>query len=326
MTESKKSIFITRKIPDKGLSMLTEHGYEIDINPTDAILTQENLISLLQKKPYDAVLTLLTDPIDAHVFDAVPQVKIYANYASGFDNIDLIEAKKRGIVVTNAPAPLSAEAVAEHTIALMLALAGRIVEADQSVRRGEYHGWSPMNFIGTDIFGKTFGLVGAGRIGERVVHYARALGMNIIYTDIAKNEKLEKETGAMYYQTIDELLPKADVVSLHVPLLPSTHHLLNDVRISLMKPTAFLINTARGPVIEETALADALQKGIIAAAALDVFEFEPKVSPVLMALQNIILTPHIASASIETRDQMAVITAQNIIDFFEGRQPHYVVN
>ncbi len=321
-----KSVFVTRPIPEAGLSVLREHGYNVDVNASDAIPSRDETISLLQKKPYDGVITLLTDSIGVDVFTAAPSVKIYANYASGFDNIDLIEAKKRGIIVTNAPAPRSAEAVAEHTIALMLALAGRIVEADQSVRRGEYHGWSPMNFIGTDILGKTFGLVGAGRIGARVVHYARALGMNIIYTDITKNEQLEKETGAVYYQTIDALLPKADVVSLHVPLLPTTRHLINGEHLRRMKPTAFLINTARGPVVEEAALEHALKNNIIAAAALDVFEFEPRVSLGLRSLNNVILTPHIASASIETRDEMAVITAQNIIDFFEGRRPHYVVN
>ena len=321
-----KSICVTRAIPDVGLSMLTARGYDVDVNPDDAPLNHEKVVALLRKKPYDAALTLLTDPIDAAVFDAVPNIKLYANYASGFDNIDLVEAKKRGIIVTNAPAPLTNEAVAEHTIALMLALAARIVEADQFVRDGKYQGWSPMNFIGTDILGKTLGLVGAGRIGQQVAHYARGLGMNVLYTDITRNNDIEKASGATYCESVEKLLPQVDVVSLHVPLLKSTYHLMNDARLRLMKPTAFLINTSRGPVVEEAALEKALKKSVIAAAALDVFEFEPRVSPGLVALQNVILTPHIASASINTRNQMATIAAQNIIDFFEGRQPKYIVN
>ncbi len=321
-----KSVCVTRAIPDVGLSMLIDKGYEVDVNPDDTLLNHEQIISLLQKKPYDAALTLLTDPLDAAVFDAAPSIKIYSNYASGFDNIDLIEAKKRGIVVTNAPAPLTNEAVAEHTIALMLALAARIVEADQFVRDGKYQGWSPMNFIGTDILGKTLGLVGAGRIGQQVAHYARGLGMQVLYTDIARNDQIEKVCGATYCENVEKLLPQVDVLSLHVPLLESTHHLMNDTRLRLMKPTAFLINTSRGPVVEEAALEKALRGGVIAAAALDVFEFEPRVSPGLIPLQNVILTPHIASSSIDTRNQMATIAAQNIIDFFEGRKPKYVVN
>ena len=321
-----KSVCVTRPIPEAGLTLLREHGYDVDSNPSDALLSHEEVISLLQKKPYDGALTLLTDKIDAAVFDAAPSIKIYANYASGFDNIDLAEAHKRGITVTNAPAPLTSEAVAEHTIALTLALAARIVEADQFVRDGKYVGWSPMNFVGTDIVGKNFGLIGAGRIGERVAHYARGLGMSIFYTDVRRSDTLEKTCDATYCESIEKLLPQVDVVSLHVPLLPTTRHLINAERLRLMKPTAFLINTARGPVVEEAALEAALKQKTIAAAALDVFEFEPKVSPGLIALPNVILTPHIASASIATRDQMATIAAQNLIDFFEGRQPKYAVN
>lgn len=321
-----KTIFITRQIPDAGIQMLNEKGYEVDINSKDSILSQKQLISFLKRKPYDAVLSLLTDYITTEVFDAVPSVKLYANYATGFDNIDIAEAKKRGITVTNAPADLSVEAVAEHTIALMLALAARIVEADEFVRRGKYKGWSPMNFIGTTIFGKTLGLIGVGRIGSRVAHYAKGLGMKIIYTDVVRNEQIEKELNATYYTSPEELLPHADVVSLHVPLLDSTRHLINEDRLRTMKPTALIINTSRGPVIDEQALEQALATKIITSAALDVFEFEPKTAPGLVKLQNVILTPHIGSASSEARNQMAEIAAQNIIDFFEGRIPKNIVN
>jgi glyoxylate reductase len=320
-----KQIFITSTIPDAGINLLKEKGYDVEVRSVDALLAQEELIAHLKQKPYDAVVTLLTDRIDAAVFDAAPSVKLYVNYASGYDNIDVAEAKKRGITVANAPADGSAEAVAEHTIALMLALAARIVEADQYVRDGKYQGWQPMNFIGSDILGKTLGLIGAGRIGNRVAHYARALGMQIVYHDTVRNEQLERDCAARQTATIEELLSSADVVSLHVPLLDSTRHLINGAALSAMKPTAFLINTSRGPVVDESALEDALRNHRIGGAALDVFEFEPKTVPGLTDLENVILTPHIASASREARDQMADIAALNVIDFFEKGVPRNVI-
>lgn len=321
-----KKIFVTRRIPDIGIKMLQDKGYQVDIYPKDAILPQKYLIKILKKGSYDAVLSLLTDKIDNLVFDASPTVKLFANYATGFDNIDLVSAKARGITITNAPAPLTSEAVAEHTIALILSLAARIVEADEFVRRGKYTGWGPMDFIGTDILGKTLGLVGAGRIGERVAYYAKGLGMTILYYDVARNEKIEKEYGAVYFDNVEKLLPQVDVVSLHVPLFDSTRHLINESRLHMMKPTSFLINTSRGAVIDELALEKVLKEKVICAAALDVFEFEPKITKGLLKLQNVILTPHIASASVATRDQMAEYAAQNIIDFFEGKTPKNIVN
>ncbi len=321
-----KAVFITGKIPKAGIDLLQAKGYIVDINLKSSIPTQKEVISLLKKKPYDAVITLLTDRVDKAVFDAVPGAKMYANYATGYDNIDVAEAKRRGILVSNAPADLSSEAVAEHTIALMLALAARIVEADDFVRRGKYKGWQPMNFIGTDVLGKTLGLIGAGRIGERVAHYCAALGMKVIYTDVVKNDRIEKESGATFYSSVEEILKVADIVSLHVPLLDPTRHLINEARLRMMKPTSFLINTSRGPIVDEKALERALRANVIAGAALDVFEFEPKTVPGLTKLRNVILTPHIASASSEARDQMAEIAAQNVIDFLEGRQPRNIVN
>ena len=321
-----KKIFVTRRIPDAGIEPLKRAGYEVDVYPKDEIISHRKLIHILKQRNYDAVLCLLTDQIDASVFEVAPSVKLYANYASGFDNIDINEAKKRGIITTNAPADSSAEAVAEHTIALMLALAARIVEADDFVRRGKYKGWAPMNFIGADVLGKTLGLIGVGRIGGRVASYAKGLGLKIIYHDVSRNDLVEKECSAIYYNSVEELLKQADVVSLHVPLLASTKHLMNAARLRLMKPTSLLINTSRGSVVDEKALVQALQERVIAGAALDVFEFEPKLSKGLSKLQNIILTPHIASASVLARDEMAEVTANNIIDFFEGRTPRNKVN
>ncbi|MDP2789349.1 MAG: D-glycerate dehydrogenase [bacterium] len=321
-----KKIFITRKIPDVGIQMLIRAGYEVDVYPKDEILTQKKLISLLKKGNYDAVLCLLTDQIDALVFEAAPSVKLYANYATGFDNINIAEAKKRGIVAANAPADSSVEAVAEHTIALMLALAARIVEADDFVRRGKYKGWAPMNLIGTDVLGKTLGLIGVGRIGGRVAYYSKGLGLKIIYHDVSRNDRVERECGAVYLNSIEEVLKEADVVSLHIPLLESTKHLMNKARLHIMKPTSILVNTSRGSVIDEQELVQALRDKVISGAALDVFEFEPKLAKGLAKLPNVILTPHIASASIEARNEMAEIAANNIIDFFEGRTPRNIVN
>ena len=316
-----KAVFVTRLIPEIGIRMLKEKGYAVDVYDKDQVIPKKDLIKRLKKDSYDAVLSLLTDKIDAEVYEAAPSAKMYANYASGFDNIDLVEAKKRGIAVANAPAPSSAEAVAEHTVALMLALATRIVEADMYTREGKYKGWAPMNFIGTDIRGKTLGLIGAGLIGARVAQLTVGLGMKVMYYDVVRNERIEKEVGAAYSSTVDEILKSADVVSLHIPLLDSTRHLIGSDRLALMKKTAFLVNTSRGPVIDELALEEALKNKVIAGAALDVFEFEPEISKGLRKLPNVILTPHIGSASEAARNEMAEIAANNIIDFFEGRTP-----
>lgn len=321
-----KTIFVTRPIPEIGISMLRDKGYEVDVRQKTSIPTQKELIKALKQKPYDAVLTLLTDKIDTVIYEAAPSVKIYSNYATGFDNVDLEAARTRGIMIANAPAVSSSEAVAEHTFALMLSLAARIVESDEFVRRGKYDGWDPMNFIGTDILGKTLGLIGAGRIGGRVAYYAKAFGLKIIYTDVKRNEAIEKESGAVYLSTPEEVLAQADIVSLHVPLLDSTRHLINAERLALMKKTAILVNTSRGPIIDEGALVEALKNKTIAGAGLDVFEFEPNLSKGLVKLDNVVLTPHIASASDTARNEMAILAAQNIIDFFEGRVPANKVN
>jgi glyoxylate reductase len=312
-----KKIFVTRKILDKGIDMLRAKGYEVDVSTKDRPLEQKEIIKALSKKPYDAVLSLLTDKIDAKVFDAAPTVKIFANYAIGFNNFDVAEAKKRGIMLTNTPGG-GADRVAEHTWALILGLTCRAVEGDLYIKKGKYNGWDPMLLHGTKVAGKTLGIIGTGRIGADVAHKAKnGFGMNVVYYDVVRNEKLEQETGAMFYSTVDEVLKIADVVSLHVPLLDSTHHLINEARLRMMKPTAYLINTARGPIVDENALVYALQKGVIRGAGLDVFEFEPKLVRGLTKLPNVILTPHIASATEEARLDMAELSASNIIEFLE---------
>ncbi len=312
------TIFVTREVPEEGLIALRNAGHVVDVSPKDGVLTKEELIAALSAKPYDAVLCLLTDKIDGEVMDAVPSAKIFANYAVGFDNIDVAAAKERGVIVTNTPDVLS-DTVALHALALILALARRIPESDRFVRAGKYKGWQPLLLLGMDLTGKTLGIVGAGRIGQSLARMAHnGFGMHIVYTDMKRNEAFEAELGASFVATIDELLPQVDALSLHVPLLPTTTHLMNAARLSLMKKSAYLVNTSRGPVVDEVALVEALRTGVIAGAALDVFEHEPALSPGLTDLENVILTPHTASASRETRAHMAEVAAKNILTVLGG--------
>ena len=309
-------------IPRPGIDLLTSRGYEVVVSPEDRMLSKEELIGFIKGQNYDAVLCLLTDKIDADVLEASrPSVKIFANYAVGFDNIDKEAAKRLGIMITNTPDVLT-DTVAEHTFALMLAVAHRVVEADKFVRAGKYAGWAPMLLLGADLSRKTLGIVGLGRIGSRVAfHAVKGFDMKVIYYDVKRNEEFEKIYGAVFSEKIDDVLRKADFVSIHVPLIPQTHHLIGEPQFKLMKPTAYLVNTSRGPIVDETALAVALNAKTIAGAAIDVFEFEPKVMPGLLGLDNVILTPHIASATEETRAKMSELAATNIIEALEGRTP-----
>ena len=316
-----KSVFITRKIPELGITILKANGCEVDVSPLDRPMTKTELVTALHAKPYDAVLTLLTDKIDAEVMDAAPSVKIFANYTIGFDNFDIAEGKKRGVYMTNAPGG-GADRVAEHAWALLLALTCRVVEGDRYMRAGKYVGWDPMLLPGIKLAGKTLGLVGAGHIGKEVARIAsKGFGMRIAYHDIVRNPKIESLHDATYWPTMEDVLKQADVVSLHVPLTLETQHFINEQRLKLMKPGSYLINTSRGPVVDEVALVAALKAGTIAGAGLDVFENEPAMAPGLADLPNTVLTPHIASASLDARDDMARISAQNIVDVLSGVKP-----
>lgn len=315
-------IFITRPIPDAGIKLLEGKGYEVTVNmeATDRPAAKEEILNGIRGA--DALLCVLTEKIDSEIMDAgLPSLKIIANYAVGFDNIDVEAAKQKGIMVTNTPGVLT-NTVAEHTFALMLSIAHRISEADRFSRAGKYTAWGPQLLLGADLSGKTLGVVGLGRIGSRVAYHAvRGFDMKVLYYDVNRNEEFEKEFSAQYCVSVDELLPQCDFVSLHVPLLDSTKHLINENSLKIMKPSAFLINTSRGAIIDEKALAEALAQKIIAGAALDVFEFEPEITPELKNLDNIILTPHIASATEETRQAMSKLAAENIIEALEGRVP-----
>lgn len=312
-------IFITRMIPGPALKELQKRkDLQIDIFEQDRKITDKELLKRV--KGADIIIALLTEKIDAQIMNAAgPQLKLIANYSVGFDNVDLEEAKKRGISVTNAPCCESSESVAEHAIAFIFALSHRIVEADTFVKSGKYKGWDPNLLTGTDLIGKTVGIIGSGRIGGAIARRLyEGFGVKIIYTDIKRNKDFEKQYKAKF-KTKEQLLKESDVVTLHVPLLPSTKHLISAKEFKLMKKTAFLINTSRGPIVDELALIKALEKKQIAGAALDVFECEPSIdcNPrdkyELRKQPNIILTPHIASSTIEARQMMTNVVVKNVL-------------
>ncbi len=320
-----KKVFITRKIPENGVMMLRDEGYEVDVSPRERPLTQDELINFLKLKQYDGVLSMLSDKIDMKVFDASPSVKIFANYAIGYDNFQIEEAKKRRVFLTNTPHG-GVDRVAEHAWALILALTCKVIEGDKYIREGKYTGFDPMLLQGSKVRGKVLGLIGAGRIGTEVAKIgAHGFGMRVAYYDVVRNREIEEQHGATFWPTVDEVLKQSDVVSLHVPLLETTKHLIDADRLRMMKRSAILVNTSRGAVIHEISLVKALKQGMIAGAGLDVFEHEPALSPGLKELKNVVITPHIASSTVEARGDMARMAAQNIIDMFETGKPADVI-
>ncbi|MBU0648564.1 D-glycerate dehydrogenase [Patescibacteria group bacterium] len=322
----KKKIFITRNIPAVGVKMLkAQKDFDVHIYRRDEKIPRKTLLQKI--KGCHGILSILTEKMDTQAMDAAgPNLKIIANYAVGFDNIDLKAAKERGIAVGNAPCDEVSEAVAEFTFALLLARSRRIVESDKYTRLGKYEEWHPLLMLGRDVYAKTLGIVGLGRIGQALCQRAaKGFGMKILYTDMRQNKEFEKEYKAKKVP-LATLLKKSDYVSLHVPLLPSTRHLIGVKQLKMMKKTAYLINTARGPVVHEKALLKALYKNEIAGAALDVYECEPTIDCdltdryELRKLSNVIITPHIASATIEARDAMARVAAENIIGVLKNRK------
>lgn len=316
-------VFVTRKILEEGLNMLRER-YDVEVSDYDGIIPREMLLEKV--KGVDALVSLLTDNIDAEVMDAAgPNLKIIANYAVGYNNIDVEEATKRGIMVTNTPGVLT-ETTADFAWTLLMAIARRIVEADKFVREGKFRGWEPMLLLGTDVFGATLGIVGFGRIGQAMARRALGFNMRVLYYDNSRvDEQLEKELKATFVD-LPTLLKESDFVTLHVPLTKQTHHLIGEKELKMMKKDAYLINTARGPVVDEKALVKALKEGWIKGAALDVFENEPEIEPELLKLDNVVLAPHIASASYATRSKMSVMVAENIIKALSGEVPPNLVN
>jgi glyoxylate reductase len=317
-------IFVSRKFPGTALDRLLGSGNEVEVSQNDRPLTAEELLE--KAKGVDALLSLLTDKINGDVVDAIgPQLKIVSNYAVGFDNINVDEVTQRGVVVTNTPCDEVNEAVAEHTWSLMLSLARRLVEADESVKRGAYKGWEPNIFLGMDLTGKTLGIVGMGRIGSMVARRAKGWNMRVLYNKRTRDEEAEKELG-VEYADLDTLLATSNVVTLHVPLVDETFHLINKEKIGKMLKGAILLNTARGPIVDEHDLVNALREGYLGGAGLDVFETEPNVNPELIGMENVILTPHIASATWEAREKMGNLAVDAILKTLNGEKPENLVS
>lgn len=315
-------IYVTRAIPDLTIKAL-EAEHDVTVNPEDRALSPEELRRNVAGCA--AIVSLLTDRIDGPLLDAAgPACRIVANYAVGTNNFDVPAATDRGVALTNTPGVLD-DATATHTIALMLAMARRIPEAERFLREGRWDGWKPMFFIGVDVDRKVLGIAGAGRIGRNVARKARGFDMEIIYSDVAPNREIEEESGARFVSK-DELLTRSDFLTLHVPLSPETHHYVSTHELGRMKPTAILINASRGPVVDEKALVEALREHRIWGAALDVFEDEPKLAPGLIDLPNLVIVPHIASATQETRLQMGEIVSRNVLAVLSGRPPDTCIN
>jgi len=306
------SILVTRKLPSSVLAKLRTVG-ELDLYTGDAAIPPGELRARLAGK--DALVCLLTDRIDSEVMDAAPSLKIVANVAVGFNNVDVPYARSRGIVVTNTPDVLT-ESVADFTWSLILAITRRLSEGERLLRRGEWKGWALDFMLGTELKGKQLGLVGLGRIARAVAARAPAFGMRVAY---ASRRDAELEGAEM--MSLDRLLNTSDIVSLHVPLTPETRHLIDKRAFSRMKRSAYLINTARGPVVDEAALAWALQQHLLAGAALDVYENEPEIHPDLLSLENVLLVPHLGSGTTETRTAMADLAADNVLAVLAGRPP-----
>jgi len=317
----KQRIFVTHRLPGSFLERLSEK-YKVEVWPEKDISRKD----LLEKvRGVSGIISLLTEKVDDEVMDvAGKQLKVISNYAVGFDNIDVEAATKRGICVTNTPGVLT-ESVAEHVMGLTICLLKRIAEGDRFVRSGKYRGWEPDLLVGTGLRDKVMGIVGLGRIGRWTARMASALGMKVIYFNRHRDEEFEEEYGVVYH-ALTQLLEQSDVVSLSVPLTDETRHMIGEKELKEMKKTAILINTARGPVVDEKILVKALKEKWIAGAGLDVFENETAIPDELRDLPNTVLTPHIASATIEARLAMARLVVENMIDAMAGRQPECLIN
>ena len=315
-----EKVLVTRKIPDAGLRLLRDFDVTV---VSESPPERGELLEAVRGAA--GILPTVTEKMDAEVMDAAGDgLKVIANMAVGYDNVDVEEAAERGIVVTNTPGVLD-ETTADVAFMLLLAAARRLGEGERLLRAGRWEWWGPKQLMGRDVWGKRLGIVGFGRIGQAVARRAEGFGMDVLYYNRSRKENAEQELGA-HYMDLDELLETADFVSVHTPLTDETHHLIGETELGRMKPEAILVNTSRGPVVDEAALADALAEGRIFAAGLDVYEKEPEVHPKLLELENVVLAPHIGSASIETRDRMAALAAENILAVLSGEEPKTPVN
>lgn len=318
---TRQKVLVTSDIPIEGIELLQSY-YDVQVYNSNCGIKREELIKNIRDK--QAVLCLLSDIIDKEVMDSANELKVISNYAVGYNNIDMAEATRRGIAITNTPDVLT-NATADLAWTLLFSAARRVVEADIYTRHGNFKAWAPKLLLGQDITGKTIGIIGAGRIGRAFGKKAMAFDMEILYHNRTREESFEKECGAVWVEK-EELLRRSDFVSLHCPLTPETKHLIGEKELSLMKSTSILINTSRGPVVDEIALAKALEEKRIWGAGLDVYENEPYIEEKLLKLSNVVLLPHIGSATIETRKKMSIMAAENIIAILNGDIPKNVVN
>lgn len=315
-------VFLTRELPPGAMEALRA-GCDLTANPEDRVLSKRELIAAVTGM--DGLICLLTDTIDEEVLDIRPPLKVVSNYAVGFNNIDVAAATVRGIPICNTPGVLT-ETTADFAWTLLMATARRVVEGDRYTREGRFHEWQPMLLLGTDVHGKTLGLVGAGRIGLAMARRARGFGMRILYSDVQDAPAEAARELGMERVALEHLLRESDYVSLHAPYMPETHHLIDASRLVLMRPTAYLINTARGPLVDEAALVESLRDRRIAGAGLDVYEREPALTPGLSDLANVVLAPHIASASLETRTRMGLLAVENALAVLRGERAPHTVN
>ena len=315
-------ILITGRLPDEVLQALKQR-FEVEANLEDKPMDRERVLRAIGDK--EGFISLVGDSIDVELLDRAPRLRMIAQVAVGYDNVDLAAATARGIPVSNTPDVLT-DATADLTFGLILALSRRIVELDGRVRRGEFKFWAPMLFLGREVTGKTLGIVGFGRIGQAVAQRARGFRMRVLYSDPRKIDAVrEQELNAESVDLV-RLLREADFVCVHVSLSEETRHLIGRTELALMKPTAHLINAARGPAVDEKALVEALRSGTIAGAGLDVYENEPALAPGLVELDNVVLLPHVGSATLETRIKMASLAAENLCAGLDGRVPPNLIN
>lgn len=316
------SVYVTRQIPEAGLEVLRRHCQVVDVNPADRKPTREELLAAVRDR--DGVLCMLADTIDDTVLTAAgPQCRAFASMAVGYDNVDLAAATRHGVMVTNTPGVLT-EATADLAWALLMSTARHIVESDKFFRTGRWDGWGPLQYLGVDVYGATLGIVGAGRIGTAVARRGAGFAMKVVYTSRKPNETLD-QMGARRVD-LDTLLRESDFVSLHLAFNASLRHLIGRRELALMKPTAILINTARGPMVDEEALVEFLRAKRIAGAGLDVYEKEPRPAPGLVELDNVVCIPHLGSATRTTREKMSVMAAENLLAAMRGARPPNLVN
>lgn len=317
-----QKVLVTRKLPEEPLKQLAQVA-EIEFLNLEGEFDKRELIRRIHDK--DALLCTIADPVDREVIESAPLLKIIANYGVGFNHIDLDYATQRGIFVTNTPGVLT-DATADLAWALLLDVARRVSEGDRFLRKNEWTGWTPTFMLGSQVTGKTLGIIGMGRIGQAVAKRARGFEMRVLYYSRTRlPEEQEAECRAQFVD-LPTLLKESDFVSLHCPYTPETHHLIGENELSMMKPSAYLINTARGSVVDEQALIRALKNGVIRGAALDVYEHEPQIPEELKKMEQVVLAPHLGSATEETRTRMAQMVVDNLLAFFQGQSLPNLVN